>query len=130
MHWDDTHTTYITMIVIPATGVLNAIPMSTDHKFSILTETQRAEAAGATVSEVIPKAMATQPTTTIASTTPTPTSTPTYEVYTSRYKDGSSRLRMSRSFGDFFLKQTSALPVEQQAVIAVPEIVTHVRSPG
>jgi hypothetical protein len=34
---------------------------------------------------------------------------------------------MSRSFGDFCLKQNLALPVEQQAIIAVPEVVVHVR---
>ena len=34
---------------------------------------------------------------------------------------------MSRSFGDFCLKQNLALPVEQQAIIAVPEVEIHVR---
>lgn len=38
------------------------------------------------------------------------------------------KLRMTRSFGDFYLKQNKDLSYEQQAVIAVPEIKVHTRS--
>jgi len=55
---------------------------------------------------------------------------PSYEVYTNRFQKGKARLRMSRSFGDFYLKQTATLPAEQQAVVAVPEVTVHVRTGG
>jgi hypothetical protein len=35
---------------------------------------------------------------------------------------------MTRSFGDFYLKQNRDLPYEQQAVVAVPEVTVHTRS--
>lgn len=38
------------------------------------------------------------------------------------------KLRMTRSFGDFYLKQNKELPYEQQAVVAVPEVMVHTRS--
>jgi hypothetical protein len=38
------------------------------------------------------------------------------------------KLRMTRSFGDFYLKQNKDLPYEQQAVVAVPEVTVHTRS--
>jgi hypothetical protein len=38
------------------------------------------------------------------------------------------KLRMTRSFGDFYLKQNKDLPADQQAVVAVPEILVHTRS--
>lgn len=48
-----------------------------------------------------------------------------YQVRTSK---SSLMLRMSRSFGDFYLKQNSSLGPEQQAVTAVPEVIVHTRS--
>lgn len=39
-----------------------------------------------------------------------------------------SKLSMSRSFGDFFLKQNLDLPHDQQAVIAVPDVRVVARS--
>ena len=51
-----------------------------------------------------------------------------YEVYTMTYMNGKKRLRMSRSFGDFYLKQNSNLSQEDQAVTAVPDIVVTTRS--
>ena len=45
-----------------------------------------------------------------------------FEVYTMRCNNGTSRLRMSRSFGDFYLKQHEGLPADKQAVIAVPDV--------
>ena len=38
------------------------------------------------------------------------------------------KLRMTRSFGDFYLKQNKSVAEDQQAVIAVPEILVHSRS--
>ena len=35
---------------------------------------------------------------------------------------------MSRSFGDFYLKQNSSLGAEKQAVVAVPEVIVHSRT--
>lgn len=52
---------------------------------------------------------------------------PGRDVYEVSYEGSDERLRMSRSFGDFCLKQNLALPVEQQAIIAVPEVEIHVR---
>lgn len=37
------------------------------------------------------------------------------------------KLSMSRSFGDFFLKQNKQLSVEEQAIIAVPDVIVHTR---
>jgi hypothetical protein len=51
-----------------------------------------------------------------------------HEVSTLSYKNGTTRLRMSRSIGDFYLKQNDALDIDKQAVTAVPEIVIHSRS--
>ena len=36
-----------------------------------------------------------------------------------------SRLRMSRSFGDFYLKQNKELPATLQGVTATPEVNVH-----
>jgi hypothetical protein len=47
-----------------------------------------------------------------------------HEIFTESF---GGRLRMSRSFGDFYLKQNTSLPADQQAVIAVPEIKVHAR---
>jgi len=52
---------------------------------------------------------------------------PDREVLEVCYEGADERLRMSRSFGDFCLKQNIALPVEQQAIIAVPEVEIHLR---
>lgn len=46
----------------------------------------------------------------------------TSEVHTERY--AKAKLRMSRSFGDFYLKQETHLTWDAQAVTACPE--THV----
>ena len=49
----------------------------------------------------------------------------TYEVSTKAYP---SSLRMSRSFGDFFLKYNETLPIDQQAIIAIPDIISLERT--
>ena len=36
--------------------------------------------------------------------------------------DGSTRLRMSRAFGDFYFKQNKSLPAEAQAVCSLPDV--------
>jgi serine/threonine protein phosphatase PrpC len=115
---------------VSAAGVLHATALSTDHKYSIPSERTRAEAAGAVVA-----AIENTPTATASKDPSEPPSEPlaeqlpvSYEVFTERFRNGSSRLRMSRSFGDFYLKQTSTLPAEEQAVVAVPEVVIHPRS--
>ena len=51
-----------------------------------------------------------------------------FEVSTLNFKRGSKKLRMSRSFGDFYLKQNDSLPPDQQAVCAVPDVVVCARS--
>ena len=48
-----------------------------------------------------------------------------WQVYTSAH---AQRLRMSRSLGDFYLKQRDDLPPEKQIVSPVPDIVFHQRS--
>lgn len=42
-------------------------------------------------------------------------------------KGSDVKLRMSRSFGDFYLKQNNELPADKQAIIAVPEVIVHTR---
>lgn len=115
-------------------GVLVATALSTDHKYSIPSERVRAEAAGATVSAIEKRPLAAADPAApdapklVALTLHEQQQPDSYEVYTQRFHNGTSRLRMSRSFGDFYLKQTSTLPVEQQAVVAVPEVVVHTRT--
>ena len=95
---------------------VTAIPMSRDHKFNIPEERTRASAAGANVSIIgDPKSYTNE-------------EDIKYEVDCPKYKDGEDKLRMSRSFGDFWLKGNKELPVHEQAVIAVPEITIHTRS--
>lgn len=48
-----------------------------------------------------------------------------HEIFTSAFN---GRLRMTRSFGDFFLKRNKELPPEAQAVVAVPEVRVHARN--
>lgn len=48
-----------------------------------------------------------------------------YEVYTDLYN---GRLRMTRSFGDFYLKRNREVAPERQAVIALPEVKVHTRN--
>jgi len=43
---------------------------------------------------------------------------------------GNITLNMSRSFGDFVLKQNNKLPIERQAVIAIPDISIFPRTPA
>lgn len=43
-------------------------------------------------------------------------------------EEASSKLATSRAFGDFEFKANAALDAETQAVVAVPEVVTHERS--
>jgi len=42
---------------------------------------------------------------------------------------GNTTLNMSRSFGDFIFKQNNKLPIERQAVIAIPDISVFPRTP-
>lgn len=51
---------------------------------------------------------------------------PVYEVFTARAER--MKLRMTRSFGDFYLKQNEALLPELQAITAVPEIKVYNRT--
>ncbi len=48
-----------------------------------------------------------------------------HQIFTDEYP---GKLRMSRSFGDFYLKVNRSLPEHEQAVIAVPEVTIHSRS--
>ena len=57
-----------------------------------------------------------------------PNAPPEYEVSTKKFNNGNNRLRMSRSFGDFYLKQNPLKSHDQQAVTAVPEIVVSART--
>lgn len=52
------------------------------------------------------------------------TTNASYEVVTSA---NDSKLRMSRSFGDFTFKLNENLPSTEQAVIALPEVMIHER---
>lgn len=51
-----------------------------------------------------------------------------WEVYNPSLKQD-NKLRMSRAFGDFYLKQNKDLPATLQAVTAAPEVVIHERTP-
>lgn len=90
---------------------LQAVALSRDHKARIAEEKQRAIAAGAKVELV-------------TGGEDESADNAIHEIYTDAFV---GRLRMSRSFGDFYLKQNSNLPAEQQAVIAVPEVRIHPR---
>jgi hypothetical protein len=50
---------------------------------------------------------------------------PVFQIYTPACD---VKLRMTRSFGDFYLKQNKDLIYEAQAVVAVPEVFVHTRS--
>lgn len=50
---------------------------------------------------------------------------PVFQLFT---KACDVKLRMTRSFGDFYLKQNKDLTYEEQAVIAVPEVIVHSRT--
>ena len=95
---------------------ISAIPMSRDHKFNIPEERERAIASGSNVAIIgDPQSYTNE-------------EDIKYEVDCPRYKDGEDKLRMSRSFGDFWLKGNKDLPEHKQAVIAVPDITIHIRS--
>jgi serine/threonine protein phosphatase PrpC/ankyrin repeat protein len=98
-------------------GVLIATALSTDHKFNIVSERERAELAGAIV-EVV----------TFENEIDAENREQIFEVSSRMYKNGSTKLRMSRSFGDFYLKQNTDIGHDKQAVIAVPTVVKHMRS--
>lgn len=50
---------------------------------------------------------------------------PVFQIYTPACD---IKLRMTRSFGDFYLKQNKGLSSDDQAVVAVPEVIVHTRS--
>lgn len=81
---------------------LIATAMSHDHKFTIQSEKDRALRAGAILSEDLRR------------------------VSSQQFPKDS--LAMSRSFGDYFLKQNKEIPFEEQAVIAIPDVITIDRS--
>jgi len=89
---------------------LEAQAMSRDHKAVIPEERNRALEAGATVRLVSGEEGS---------------DTAVYEVYTDLYN---GRLRMTRSFGDFYLKRNREVAPERQAVIALPEVKVHTRN--
>jgi serine/threonine protein phosphatase PrpC len=93
-----------------------ARPMSRDHKFNIPEERARAVAASAVVSIIGDPSQYRNE------------DDIQYQVECPKYKGGGDKLRMSRSFGDFWLKNNKELPEDQQAVVAIPEIVIHTRS--
>ena len=76
--------------------------MSYDHKFTNETEKTRALKAGAILSEDFRR------------------------VSSQQFPKDS--LAMSRSFGDYFLKQNKTVSFEEQAVIAIPDVITIERS--
>lgn len=79
----------------------SSTPLSYDHKPSLPSERARIEAAGGSVTLV-------------------EGTTSTYEVSAPGTE---LRLRMSRSFGDYYLKSIEGVHPHQQPVIAIPEIV-------
>jgi serine/threonine protein phosphatase PrpC len=85
---------------------IEVVAMSRDHKPSLPEERARIEAAGATV---VPVGEGLG-----------------YEVGVAGTE---LRLRMSRSFGDFYLKQTEGLAPYEQPICAVPELELLPRSP-
>lgn len=86
---------------------LQAVALSIDHKLSIPEERLRAETAGGIV-EAVEDA-----------TVPN-----VWQVYTARY---GSKLRMSRSLGDFYLKMQSDKSPELQIVSPDPDVTIHTR---
>lgn len=84
---------------------LDAYPLSFDHKPTLLQERARIEAAGASVICVVED-----------------------KVYEVSAAGTDLKLRMSRSFGDFYLKQVEGLRPEQQPISAEPEIMVVQRS--
>lgn len=84
---------------------LSAIPLSRDHKPSLPEELARIEHAGCAVEEENDNCS---------------------QICCPDYTD--VKLRMSRSFGDFYLKMNPNLPLEQQAVTSLPEVLVHRRS--
>jgi protein phosphatase 1G len=85
---------------------VEAVAMSRDHKPHLEGERARIEAAGGVVTELEGGAC---------------------EV---GFEGSTLRLRMSRAFGDFYLKQAEGLASNLQPIIAVPEVQVISRSPG
>ena len=84
--------------------VFVALPLSIDHKMTLADERKRAEEANGKIDEII---------------------TPEGKIYeVSSEVEPERRLRMSRSFGDFFLKMNDTLPFDRQISIPVPDVVT------
>lgn len=91
---------------------ITPISLSTDHKFTIDKERERAFASGANLNKLLRDEA-------------NPLSKENYEVSVAEY---SASLRMSRSFGDFFLKQKHDKGFDEQPVVAIPEITIYERS--
>lgn len=96
---------------------LNAIELSRDHKASIPEERMRIEKAGAEVQLVASAVSA--PASSPSTTTSTGTAQEVWEVSTTKFD---AKLRMTRAFGDFYLKQNTSLSASEQAIIALPEV--------
>lgn len=104
---------------------LVACDMSRDHKPNIPEEMARGRAAGAIVRPILrggadgeqkggddPSSLPDDP-------------TASYEILCPAKPN--DVIRMSRSFGDFSFKANQSLSADEQAIIAVPEIMTHIR---
>jgi serine/threonine protein phosphatase PrpC len=87
--------------------------MSTDHSLATSSERLRAEAAGGCTRRLE------------YSNSGTGETVVNYEVWAPEAPD--HRLRMSRSFGDFYGKQNKDRPQEKQIVVCVPDVVCQAR---
>jgi len=97
-----------------ARALFAAIAMSQDHSLTTDSERARAEAAGGCTRRFeYPNAG-------------TGETVVNYEVWAPEATD--HRLRMSRSFGDFYAKQVTGLPQEQQIVVCVPDVASEPRT--
>eukprot|EP00981_Chlorochromonas_danica_P011723 scaffold4233_cov180-Ochromonas_danica.AAC.14 len=93
------------------TSILTVVELSRDHKASIPEEKQRVEKAGAEVRVI---------------SSGDDSNAEVSEIFTPLFEE--VKLRMTRSFGDFYLKHNTSLSVADQAIIAVPEVRVITRS--
>lgn len=109
---------------------LEAVALSQDHKFKIDGERERALRAGANIF-VYTDADDPSSRLQIVSDGPLPeearnAGADAFRVQSPYFTN--SYINLSRSFGDFYLKQNESLPPSEQAVVATPEIYVHQRS--
>lgn len=103
---------------------LLCLPLSRDHKPSERDEKERIIKAGALCQPIVRED---EKGNSIASSAGIPEKGVPYEIKVPACKQVKAS-RVSRGFGDFWCKQNEALPPEQQAVTAMPEVLIHPRS--